>query len=72
MSLSAVRERGWRIAILSNSDRDYIEASLETIGVPFDEIVVASEIGSYKPALGHWRAFTERTDADAAYPSIVS
>ena len=66
VSLSAVRERGWRIAILSNSDRDYIEASLETIGVPFDEIVVASEIGSYKPALGHWRAFTERTNADAA------
>ncbi len=66
VSLSAVRERGWRIAILSNTDRDYIEASLATIGVPFDELVVASEIGSYKPALGHWRAFTERTDADAA------
>jgi FMN phosphatase YigB (HAD superfamily) len=25
--------------------------------VPFDETVVASEIGSYKPALGHWQAF---------------
>jgi 2-haloacid dehalogenase len=65
-SLSAVRERGWRIAILSNTDRDYIEASLAMIGVPFDEVVVASEIGSYKPAHGHWRAFSERTGADPA------
>jgi FMN phosphatase YigB (HAD superfamily) len=30
------------------------------IGVPFDDSIVASEIGSYKPALGHWRAFEQR------------
>ena len=29
------------------------------IGVPFDETIVASEVGSYKPALGHWQAFEE-------------
>jgi FMN phosphatase YigB (HAD superfamily) len=23
-------------------------------------VIVASQIGSYKPALGHWRAFEER------------
>ncbi len=66
VSLSAVRERGWRIALLANTDRDSVEAALETIGVPFDEVVVASEIGSYKPALGHWRTFSERTGADPA------
>ena len=33
---------------------------MERIGVPFDESIVASEIGSYKPALGHWRTFEER------------
>ena len=27
---------------------------------PFELAIVASEIGSYKPALGHWRAFEER------------
>jgi FMN phosphatase YigB (HAD superfamily) len=27
------------------------------IGVSFDRAIVAGEIGSYKPALGHWRAF---------------
>ncbi len=56
-SLEEVRRRGWRLAILSNTDRDFIEASLRTIGVPFELTIVASEIGSYKPAHGHWRAF---------------
>jgi 2-haloacid dehalogenase len=59
-ALREARERGWKLAILSNTDRDYIEASMKRIGVPFDEAIVASEIGSYKPALGHWRAFEER------------
>jgi 2-haloacid dehalogenase len=58
-ALEEARRRGWRLAILSNTDRDFIEASKEQIGVPFDATIVASEIGSYKPALGHWRAFEE-------------
>jgi 2-haloacid dehalogenase len=59
-ALEEARERGWRLAILSNTDRDLLDASMAAIGVPFDLSVVASEIGSYKPALGHWRAFEER------------
>jgi 2-haloalkanoic acid dehalogenase type II len=59
-ALEEARARGWRVAILSNTDRDYIEASMEQLGVPFELEIVASEIGSYKPALGHWRAFEER------------
>ena len=57
--LEAARSRGWRLAILSNSDRDLIESSITSIGVPFDLSIVASEIGSYKPAEHHWRAFEE-------------
>jgi 2-haloalkanoic acid dehalogenase type II len=59
-ALEATRACGWKLAILSNTDRDYIEASMEQLGVPFEVAIVASEIGSYKPALGHWRAFEER------------
>jgi 2-haloacid dehalogenase len=59
-ALTQARERSWRLAILSNTDRDFIEASMRTIGVPFEFAIVASEIGSYKPALGHWRAFKEK------------
>ncbi len=59
-ALMAARGRGWKLAILSNTDRDYIEASLAQLGVPFEVSIVASEIASYKPALGHWRAFEEQ------------
>jgi 2-haloacid dehalogenase len=62
--LTEIRERGWRIAILSNSDLDLIAASKERLGVPFDETVVASEIHSYKPAYLHWFEFYARTLAD--------
>ena len=57
------RDRGWRLAILSNTDPDFIEASKARLGVPFDETVVASEIGSYKPAHRHWEEFFARTGA---------
>lgn len=65
-ALEDARARGWKLAILSNTDRDFIEASKATLGVPFDETVVASEIGSYKPAPKHWEVFYERTGADPA------
>jgi len=65
-ALRALRTRGWRLAILSNTDRDYIDASMAAIGVPFDLAIVASEIQSYKPAPRHWETFFARTGADRA------
>jgi 2-haloacid dehalogenase len=65
-ALAEMRRRGWRLAILSNSDRDLIEASISAIGVPFDLAVVASEIRSYKPAHRHWETFFRRSGADRA------
>jgi 2-haloacid dehalogenase len=62
--LTAARDRGWKLVILSNTDRDLIDASMKQIGVTFEFAVVASEIGSYKPAPGHWEAFFERSSAD--------
>jgi 2-haloacid dehalogenase len=56
-ALEELRRRGWRLSILSNTDRDFIDASIAQIGVEFDLAIVASEIGSYKPAHGHWHAF---------------
>ena len=60
-ALERARRGGWKLAILSNTDRDYIDASIAAIGVKFDVVIVASEIGSYKPAHGHWRAFESET-----------
>ncbi len=65
-ALHELRRRGWRLAVLSNSDRDLIEASIERIGVPFELAIVASEIGSYKPAHRHWEEFFARSGADRA------
>jgi 2-haloacid dehalogenase len=61
-ALEDARARGWKLAILSNTDRDFIEASMERIGVPFELAIVASEIGSYKPAHAHWERFFERVE----------
>jgi 2-haloacid dehalogenase len=66
-ALAEAHNRGWRLFVLSNSDRDLIEASMRALGVPFDGAVVASEIGSYKPAHRHWRAFYATTCADPAH-----
>jgi 2-haloacid dehalogenase len=63
-ALAELRHRGWNLVILSNTDRDLIEASMRRIGVPFEFAVVAGEIGSYKPAHAHWEQFFEKTTAD--------
>jgi 2-haloacid dehalogenase len=63
-ALEAARESGWKLAILSNTDLDLIAASRAQLGVPFQETVVAEEIGSYKPAHRHWEEFFARTGAN--------
>jgi 2-haloacid dehalogenase len=63
-ALEEARARGWRLAALSNTDRDFLDASLARIGVDFDFSVTASEIGSYKPSHGHWEEFFARTGAE--------
>jgi 2-haloacid dehalogenase len=62
-ALEDARSRGWKLAILSNTDRDFIEASMKRIGVRFELAIVASEIGSYKPGHRHWQEFFEQTSA---------
>jgi 2-haloacid dehalogenase len=65
-ALEEARSRGWRLAVLSNTDPDLLEASLARIGVKFELTVAASEIGSYKPASTHWDEFFARSGADRA------
>jgi 2-haloacid dehalogenase len=63
-ALTALRDAGWSLAILSNCDDDLLASTLERMPVPFDLTVTAEQVGSYKPDPGHWRAFAERTDGD--------
>jgi 2-haloacid dehalogenase len=63
-ALAELRGRGFRIAILSNTDPELLDASLVRIGVSVDGRVTAAEAGSYKPAPGHWERFFEQYDVD--------
>ena len=63
-ALEETRAGGWRLAVLSNTDRDLLDASLARLGVEFELTVVASEIGSYKPGTAHWDEFLARSGAD--------
>jgi len=71
-SLAELRERGWRIGILSNTDPDLLGASLDLIGVPVDLRITAAEAGSYKPAHGHWERFFAQAGADRARHAHVA
>jgi 2-haloacid dehalogenase len=65
-ALRELQRRGYRIAILSNVDRDLLALSVAAIGVEPDLAVTAEDARSYKPARGHWRTFEERTGAGKA------
>jgi 2-haloacid dehalogenase len=63
-ALAELRRRGWNLAILSNTDHALIVESEKTLDVPIDLVVTAEDVGSYKPAHGHWDRFFELTTAD--------
>jgi 2-haloalkanoic acid dehalogenase type II len=65
-ALRALQTAGRRIAILSNVDRDLIATSIPKLGITPDLVVTAEDVGSYKPAPGHWRRFAELTGATTA------
>jgi 2-haloacid dehalogenase len=58
-ALSRLRDDGWKLAILSNIDRDLFEGTRRHLPVPIDGVVTAEDVGSYKPAHGHFLRFRE-------------
>ena len=53
-ALTKAREAGIKLVILSNTDRDIINHSVKQIGVEFDKVVVAEDVGAYKPAVANF------------------
>jgi 2-haloacid dehalogenase len=66
-ALHELRERGWRLGVLSNTDPELLTASVGCIGVPVDVRITVAEAGSYKPAPGHWERFFADTGADRSH-----
>jgi 2-haloacid dehalogenase len=62
-ALSALRERGWRLAILTNCDEDLFGTTRPRLPVPFDLVITAQEVRSYKPDLAHFRKFAKQAGA---------
>ena len=56
-------KRHYRLIILSNVDRASFAGSNERLGVTFDLICTAEDIGSYKPAARNFDYLLERTGA---------
>jgi 2-haloalkanoic acid dehalogenase type II len=54
----------FRLGVLTNCDDDLFAASNAKLGVEFDWIVTAQQVGSYKPNEANFAALTERLAAD--------
>lgn len=53
-ALERLHAAGYRLGILSNVDDDLLAATRDHFTVPFDLVVTAEQVGSYKPAPGHF------------------
>jgi len=58
-ALTELRESGWRLALLTNCDRDIIGETQRRLDVPIDAVVTAEDVGAYKPAHHHFNRFAE-------------
>lgn len=53
-TLERLRQGGFKLAILSNGDRDMLEAAKPHIGFSFDHVISVQESGYFKP---HWKTY---------------
>jgi 2-haloacid dehalogenase len=57
-------KRHYRLVVLSNVHRDGFAASAKKLGVTFDAVYTAEDIGSYKPSPRNFRHMLDRLAAD--------
>ncbi|NKB88706.1 MAG: HAD-IA family hydrolase [Acidobacteria bacterium] len=53
----------YRLGILSNIDDDLFAGTSKHLGVEFEPVVTAQQVGSYKPALRNFETLLERVNA---------
>ena len=61
----------YKLVILSNVDRDSFAGSNKRLGVAFDAIYTAEDIGSYKPDLGNFRYMLDHLAAGGMAPDAI-
>jgi len=55
-ALETLHGVGYKLAILSNGDRDMLKAAGPHIGFPFDHVISVQEAGYFKP---HWKTYAK-------------
>jgi len=64
-ALGALRKEGWKLALLTNCDRDIIALTQRRLPVPFDAVVTAEDVSAYKPNPAHFLLFQSTFGASA-------
>lgn len=59
-----ILKQHYRLVILSNVNRGGFAASARKLGVEFDAVYTAEDVGSYKPAAGNFEFMLNRLQAD--------
>jgi 2-haloacid dehalogenase len=62
-ALTDLVRSGWRLGVLTNCDDDLFSSTSAKLPAPFEVVVTAQQVRSYKPDLGHFRKFAELTGA---------
>jgi len=56
-ALRALHVDGWKLALLTNCDRDLIALTERRLPEPFDAVITAEDVSSYKPDFAHFKRF---------------
>ncbi len=56
-ALRALHADGWKLALLTNCDRDLIALTERRLPEPFDAVITAEDVSSYKPDFAHFERF---------------
>ena len=65
-ALAELQDEGWKLALLTNCDRDIIALTQRRLPVLFDAAVTAEDVSAYKPSFAHFRRFQSMFGSSAA------
>jgi 2-haloacid dehalogenase len=66
-ALNVLRRQGWKLALLTNCDRDIIALTQRRLPVSFDAVVTAEDVAAYKPNPAHFLLFKSTFGASADF-----
>ncbi len=67
-ALERLRAAGYKLAVLSNGDRDMLQAAAPCIGFAFDCVISVEEAGYFKP---HWKTYAKACEIIGAERSSI-